>query len=188
MPEYLNLVKPWAAEPPRELLRTRVFSVHSRVCASPTDASRRGEFVHLQCPDWVNVIPVTPEGKVVMIEQYRHGIGRVTLEVPGGISEPGEGPEVTCARELLEETGYAGDACRIIGRVSANPAIQTNWVHTGLIRNAVLRGGGAPDEHEEIGVRLVPLPDVPELIRSGVIHHSFVVAAFAFLSLRGGLD
>jgi 8-oxo-dGTP pyrophosphatase MutT (NUDIX family) len=185
MPEYLNLVKPWKTGPARELLKTRVFSVFTRPSSSATDPARSGDFVHLACPDWVNVLAMTPANQVVMVEQYRHGLDRVTLEVPGGIAEPGEAPGVTCARELLEETGYSGDPCRIVGRVSANPAIQNNWVHIGLVRNADLRGPTNPDEHEEIGVRLVPLSEVPGLIRQGVIHHAFVVAAFHFLMLAG---
>ena len=183
MPEYLNLVKPWHNGPARELLKTRVFSVWARTSTSAADPRRRGEFVHLKCPAWVNVIALTPAREVVMIEQYRHGIDAVTLEIPGGIAEPGEDPAATCARELLEETGYGGDPCRIIGRMSANPAIQDNYVHIGLVRSAAPRSRTNFDEHEEISVRLVPLSEVPGLIRSGTIHHAFVVAAFQFLSL-----
>lgn len=183
MPAYLSLVKPWNAGPARELLATRVFSVHARSSSSAAHPDRQGEFFHLRCPEWVNVIALTPERHVVMIEQYRHGTDSVTLEVPGGIAEAGESMEVTCARELAEETGYAGVSCDIIGRVSANPAIQNNFVHTGLVRNATPSLEINHDEHEEIGLRLVPLADIPGLIRRGIIHHAFVVAAFYHLSL-----
>ncbi len=182
---YLNLVRPWKTGPARELLKTRVFSVHARESVSAEDPKKAGEDVHLRRPDWVNVIALTPDRRVVMIEQYRHGVDAVTLEVPGGIAEPGERPEDTCARELAEETGYGGRSCAIIGRVSANPAIQNNWVHTGFIRDAVPREDVNPDEHEEIGLRLVSLDEVPELIRQGVIHHAFVVAAFQHFALAG---
>ncbi len=159
-----------------------MFNVHQRHSVSAVNSARAGEFVQIECPEWVNVIALTPERKVVMIEQYRHGLGQVTLEVPGGIADPGESPAAACSRELLEETGYGGP-CEIIGRVSANPALQNNWVHTGLVRNAAAQAAVHLDEHEEIGIRLVALEEVGELIRRGVIHHAFVVAAFQHLAL-----
>lgn len=184
MTQYLNLVRPWRSEgESRELLRNRLFSLHSAPRVSPVDPSRRGEFLQLRFADWANVVALTAERSVVMIEQYRHGLGQVTLELPGGIVEPGESPESACARELLEETGYAGEPAVAIGRVSANPALQNNWLSTCLVRSAKLRSPPRPDEHEEIAVRLVPLAEVPGLIRAGIIHHSLVVAAFHHLSL-----
>ena len=69
------------------------------------------DFVVLDTPSWVNVVPVTADGRVVLIRQYRHGIQDVTLEIPGGIIDDDEPPEAAAARELQEETGYAPSGC-----------------------------------------------------------------------------
>ena len=180
---YLSLVKPWHVGPSTEIARNRIFALNERRNTSP--AGKTGTFVYLDSADWCNVIALTPSRQVVMIEQFRHGIEQVTLEVPGGIIDEGEAPAAACARELAEETGYTGEPCRIIGTVSANPAIQNNRVHTGLVTSATLSGKTSPDEHEDIGVRLVDLAEVPSLIRQGIIHHSYVVAAFQHLHVTG---
>jgi 8-oxo-dGTP pyrophosphatase MutT (NUDIX family) len=186
---YLNLVQPWRLHPPTELARTRIFTLYSRRCESPTNPAKSGDFVYLDPADWVNVVALTAAGEVVMIEQFRHGLNEVTLELPGGIVDPGEDPMDACTRELLEETGYApaqpGTLARSIGVVSANPAIMTNRVHTGLIEHVVPAAKQHLDGNEEIAVRLVPLADVPGLIRKGIIHHSLVVAAFHHHTLAG---
>jgi ADP-ribose pyrophosphatase len=185
-PGYFSLVPPWRQEDARELLRTRIFTVHQRRATSPTDPRKTGEFVSLQCADWCNVIALTPDRRVILIEQFRHGLGEVTLEVPGGMVDPGERPEHACARELLEETGYAARGpIEIIGVVSANPALQNNRCHIGLATDAEPAPGGHPDHLEELAVRLVPLTQIPDLIRGGIIHHSLIVAAFHYLALTG---
>jgi ADP-ribose pyrophosphatase len=176
-------IRPWRLEPPRQLLSTRVFDILARRGTSAANPDKSGEFFSLACPGWANVIALTPDRQVVLIEQFRFGIEEITLEIPGGIIDPGESPAEACARELLEETGYTGDAIRMIGRVSANPAIQNNFVHTGLVLNARPAAAVNLDHLEEINIRLTPLDEIPHLIRSGAIHHAFVIAAFHHLSI-----
>jgi ADP-ribose pyrophosphatase len=181
--EPASPIKPWRLEAPRQIAATKVFNVNARRGRSTANPDKAGEFYSLDCPDWANVIAITPERQVVLIEQFRFGIEEVTLEIPGGIIDGGESPAQACTRELLEETGYRGDKIRMIGRVSANPAIQNNFVHTGLILNARPAAAVNLDHLEEINLRLAPLDDVPELIRTGAIHHAFVVAAFQHLTV-----
>ncbi len=183
---WLTLVEPWNIEEKDELLRTPVFAVRERYCASPTSPAKAGRYFYLDCGDWVNVLAVTADMEVVLIEQFRHGSREITLEIPGGMVDPGEDALTAARREAVEESGYTSDSVELIGSVSPNPAIMNNRCHTALMRNATLTESQHLDGNEEIAVRLAPLAKIPELIRDGIIHHSLVVAAFFHYSLRTG--
>ena len=158
----------------------RVFKVRRDVSHDPRD-SREHDFFVIEAPDWINVVPLTTEGQVVLIEQYRHGSKKVTLEIPGGMVDEHESPEETAARELLEETGYRAGAIELLGRVRPNPAIQNNWLHSFVARDCVLAQAPQLDSAEQIEVRLALLEDVPRLIATGAIDHALVIAAFYYL-------
>jgi 8-oxo-dGTP pyrophosphatase MutT (NUDIX family) len=114
-----------------------------------------------------------------MIHQYRHGTAEVTLEIPGGMVDDHEvDPAAAVRRVLLEETGYAAEEIIHIGTVHPNPAFLDNQCHTYLARNVRWQQPLELDGSEDIAVELVPLVDVPELIRNGRITHALVVAAF----------
>lgn len=178
----LSLVPPWRVESERDITTTRVFTLREKRTVSPL-SGKGGDFVYLHAPDWANVIALTSDNNVVMIEQFRHGTGEVTLELPGGIVDAGEDPSTGVVRELREETGYAGTWRGMIGVCSANPAILSNRVHTGLVTDARVMHDVHLDGTEEIGVRLVPMRDIRGLIRQGVIHHSLIIAAFHYFDL-----
>jgi len=148
---------------------------------SPESGSAHDFFV-LDAPDWVNVIPLTPDEKVVCVRQYRAGTDTVTLEIPGGMIDPGDPtPTAAAAREMREETGYLADRYEDLGVVAPNPAIQSNRCHTICAVDAYRDGPQALDGSEVIDVELVDLSDIPSLITSGRITHSLVVAAFYLL-------
>ncbi|MEN3027134.1 MAG: NUDIX hydrolase [Chlorobiota bacterium] len=146
-----------------------------------------GEFVVLEAPTWVNIVPVTSDGEVVLIEQYRHGIDAVTLEIPGGMVAPGEDPRMAAERECREETGYASDTdATLLATVYPNPAFLTNVCYMYLWRDCRQADEQRWDKHEEIAVRLTPIEALPHLIHSGRIRHSLVlVALYAFLCNEG---
>ncbi len=139
----------------------------------------QGEFVVLEAPDWVNVVAVTPQQEVVLVRQFRHGVEQSTLEVPGGMIDPGESPLQAGVRELEEETGYVGQGAEVLGYVWPNPAFLNNRCYTVLVHQAQPRGTLRPDRFEHLEVELVPAQQIPQLLAQGAIRNAMVVAALA---------
>jgi len=137
----------------------------------------------LESPPWINVVPLTPEREVVLVRQYRHGIEGPSLEVPGGLADPGEDPAAAAVRELREETGYAGAPPQLLAAVTSNPAILTNRTHCFVVPGARPVAPPTPDPHEELEVEVVPVARLLPLIRSGEIHHSLSVVALTLFLL-----
>ena len=129
------------------------------------------------------MVPLTPQGEIVMVRQWRHGARTVTLEIPGGIVDPGETALRAAERELLEETGYRAEQLEHIGVVNPNPALFGNRVDTFLARGARRVAEVANEGHEETSVELVPAGEVPARLRSGEIDHALVIAALHWFSL-----
>jgi 8-oxo-dGTP pyrophosphatase MutT (NUDIX family) len=155
----------------------RVFRVRADLAASP-ETGESHTFHIVEAADWVNVIPVTPEGKIICIRQYRHGTEHITLEIPGGVIDDGELPADAARREMLEETGYDADEIVLLGSVEPNPAIQNNRCYSYLALNARAVGRQSLDAAEDIEVVLVDPADVPRHILRGEMRHGLVVAAF----------
>jgi 8-oxo-dGTP pyrophosphatase MutT (NUDIX family) len=172
----------WRRERSERVADCRVFQVRRDYSTDPRDA-RVHDFYVIEAPDWINVIPLTVDDEVVLIEQYRHGTEAVSLEIPGGMVDPGEEPRETAARELLEETGYEAAEVIFLGKTRPNPAIQNNWIHTFLARGVERRREPSNHGTERTRVRLEPLARVPALIREGAIDHSLVVVGFHWLAL-----
>jgi ADP-ribose pyrophosphatase len=149
-----------------------VFKVHRLVYPTlPRDI-----FV-FTCPDWCNVVAETPEGELVMVWQYRFGTDAMSLEIPGGVIDPGETPEEAARRELREETGYEADTLELLSVVEPNPALENNRAYTFFARNVRPSGKTAFDDVEDLEVALVPKADVTALIDEGVVTHALVVTA-----------
>jgi 8-oxo-dGTP pyrophosphatase MutT (NUDIX family) len=135
-------------------------------------------------PDWVNVVPLLDDGRVVLVRQWRYGVRQLSLEVPGGLVDPGESHEQAARRELEEETAYRCGRIERIGGAHPNPALFSNrmsfWLATELEQIADTPEG---DGEEELEVVRVPLTDIPRLARAGEITHALALCAFYFLDI-----
>lgn len=166
----------WDRRSARTIAKTKVFDLCGVTYFHPKRKTER-EFVCLTPPDWVNIVPVTTDGKIVLVRQFRFGINDFSLEVPGGVMEPGEDPVGAGLRELAEETGYAGGTARLLGSVHPNPAIQANRCHAVLVEGVSLTKALDWDPDEEIEVFVLPVAETLGLAHAGKITHSLALCA-----------
>lgn len=177
------MLKPWRKLGSRPLGDYRLFQVRSERLVSPR-TEKEHDFVVIDCPNWVNVIAITPDQQLVMIDQFRHGSKTIELEIPGGMIDPDDPtPEAAGLRELREETGYAGDNPRRIGEIFPNPAIMSNRCYTVLVENCRCLHPVEFDHGEDLLTRLVPITEIPQRVAAGQIRHALVVVALYYFEL-----
>lgn len=169
--------KPWPLIRSTEGPAYRIFSLRTDTAQAPR-TGKEHDFIIIDSPDWINVIPLTEQEDVIMVKQYRHGTRQITLELPGGMVDPGDTTEQAARRELLEETGYKAKSFVQLGAVDPNPAILNNRCTTFVARNLTKINDGDFDETEDIEVVSVPLITIPSLIQDGTITNSLIVVAF----------
>lgn len=171
----------WRTIASEEMADCRVFRVRrddkQRVSDHADRAGQPHSFYVIDSPDWVNVVAITTGGDVVLARQYRQGVERITLEVPGGLVDPGEEALQAAKRELLEETGYASDTWIHLGTTAPNPAIQSNRLDTYLALEATAIRPPEFDSTEHITLKLVSFSESLAMISSGAIDHALVIVA-----------
>jgi ADP-ribose pyrophosphatase len=176
-------VQRWPLRSTKRVGDFRIFTIRSDLKLSPRTGTEH-DFYVIEAVNWVNVIALTTDGKLVMVHQYRHGSDTVELEIPGGmIDATDSSPLAAGLRELKEETGYEGTHAEIIGQVYANPAIMNNTCYTVLVRNCALRHEISLDHGEDLATVLMDPAGIPGLIRGGKIGHSLVVVALYHFEL-----
>lgn len=160
---------------------TRIFDVTRAIYRHP-QRDRDQDFFVINAPDWVNVLALTPDHHLVLVRQFRFGIDEFSVEIPGGVMDPGEDPIAAGLRELQEETGYVGTKARLLGSVHPNPAMQNNRCHLVLVEDAhpAMELEWDPDEEFEIMTR--PVDAVYELAYQGGITHAMVMDALLLFS------
>ena len=159
-----------------------IFRVETIERRSPrTGRSKR--FVALDSPDWINILPITTDGKVIFVNQFRHGSAEFTMEVPAGMVDPHEtDPLMAAKRELLEETGFSAETVIHLGSIQPNPAFLNNWCHTYLALNCTKVQEVEFDNFEDIEIELIPLDQIEDLVTAGRITHSLVLNNFYFFN------
>jgi ADP-ribose pyrophosphatase len=182
---YKPTVQNWIINKEDTEYKVRIFEILKRNMTMP-EKKKSGDFYIIKAPTWINVIPITKNGNIILVEQYRHGIHDVSLEIPGGVVDQGEEPIETAKRELLEETGYTSTKWRKIGRVSTNPAILTNYCETWLAEDCTNTHKLDPDEFEDLKVVELPVDELLGLIKDGVVHHALIVAAIGLWQMSQG--
>ena len=163
----------------------RIFTVERSIAQSPVDGKSR-PFHRIQSQNWTQIVPITADGQVVLIRQFRHGAQRVTLEIPGGLVDAGEDPAEAAMRECLEETGYRARHAHPLGVVNPNPALFANrlfgYFATGVERERDVQNTGT----EVTEPVLVPVSDLPAMLQSGEIDHALVAQTlWRYLYLHG---
>jgi len=176
------MIRPWPRLSTRTLFGSKVFELTVERLVSPR-TKHEFDAVVLRSTDWVNVVALTDDQRVVMVRQYRFGSEQTTLEIPGGIVDPGEAPALAAQRELREETGYESARWTALGSIAPNPAIHRNRLHTFLAEGCVRVGDLQQDAGEDIEVELLPLSEIDALLASGAISHALVAVAFQKLAL-----
>lgn len=153
------------------------FSVRRHVMRSPRTGDVHAFHV-VDVPTCVQVIPFTSDGRIVLVEQFRHGVQRVSLEFPAGVVEDGEDPVETALRELEEETGYCAAAAELLGDFDPDPAIQSNAIKIIVARGCHADGVRDQDDGEDVEVRIVAAEDIGPLIDEGRIRHAASISAW----------
>lgn len=175
----MSKIKPWKTLESEELAKYGYFRMRKDKCELPDGRVMPGYYT-IEFADWVNVIPVTKDKKVVLIHQYRHSVQEVTIEIPGGSTHPKEKEPVEKAarREMEEETGYTSDNIEFIGFQYPNPALLSNKMHTFIAWDVVKTKDQELDPYEDIDTFEVSLSELRQLIESGKITHSIILGSF----------
>lgn len=166
----------WERLRSERLLETPYFALRSDKLRLPDGAIKDPYYV-VERPDAAIIFPLTKEGDVVLVRQYRPPLERMELGLPAGLVEEGEKPEAAARRELLEETGYAGGEWEPLGSLASSPSLKDNWAYLFLARGVEASAPPDPDEHELVETVKVPVENLPALIQGGEIVSSSGVAA-----------
>lgn len=179
-------MKKWKLISSEYIAKERWATLRKDTCELP-DGRINDHYYVLEYPDWVNMVGITENNELLVIKQYRHGAGIISLEIPAGTMEPGEVPKDTAIREMLEETGYQFDKIEEIATLYANPATSGNMTYTYLMTGGRKVQEQELDEHEQIDVYLIPLEEAKKMLLenkfSQALHSSALFYAFNKLGL-----
>ena len=156
------------------------FKVRKDICEAPSGKIIDPYYVY-EFPEWVTAFALTEDNKVIMVRQYRHPVGEVIIELPGGcVDDTDKDLQTAIARELLEETGYIFSSYESLGKISANPSTNTNWMHMFLARGGKKVSVQKLDHNEEIIVELYSIDELKQMIRENKIIQAMHVTCILY--------
>lgn len=180
------MVPIWETISTKELSDLKIFKAEL-VTRRHSVLNKQSDFVVLNSRNWANVIPITKNGEILLIEQFRQGSNSITIEIPGGLVEDGEDPQIAARRECIEETGYSSpNELVFLGVSQPNPAFLNNKCFTFAWFDLENNMKQKFDENEEIVVMPTRIEDVKQMIKEGKINHSIILTAFLFFFLKYG--
>ncbi len=138
------------------------------------------EPIILEFSDWACIFAVTDREEVILVRLYRHGVGQIIWEIPGGVIDPGETPLEAARRELMEETGYGGGEFFAMPPISPNPDNHTNRMHIFVALGVQKLGEQHPEDVERIAVHPTPLEEVIRMAQRGDFLQAMHLAALFF--------
>lgn len=172
-------IEKWDKLSSKYLVNEKWATLRVDTCRLPNGTVKDDYFV-LEYPDWANAIAITKEGKMLFVRQYRFAAEIVSLEVPGGVIDPGEDAQTAIIRELREETGYSFDTCEQIAVLYPNPATSTNRTFTYFLTGGVKTHEQHLDEHEILNVEEYTIEEVKELLATNQIAQALHVSALHY--------
>lgn len=156
------------------------FKVRKDICESPSGKIINPYYVY-EFPEWATAFAMTEDNKVIIVKQYRHPIGEVIVELPGGcVDDTDKDFQTAIARELLEETGYTFSSYESLGKISSNPSTNTNWMHMFLATGGKKVSEQKLDHNEEIIVELIPIEELKKLVRDNKIVQSMHITCILY--------
>jgi ADP-ribose pyrophosphatase len=161
-----NPIEPWQLLDSTYAFRDRWLRVRSDTVRLPGGKTLSPYHV-VEVADWVNVVAISEAGNVVLVEQYRHAVKRVMLEIPAGHVDPKEGREAAARRELLEETGYGGGTWHALGALHPVASRFANQVHSYLALGVRKVGEPLQEETENLHIREIPWADFVTGLQTG---------------------
>lgn len=176
------MTRVWQVEAETVVLDDRYLKLSTQQVRLPNGA-RIDDFHVIESPDWAATIAITDDGQLVLVEQYRHAHGGLSVELPAGVIEAGEAPLEAAARELTEETGYVASGVRPLWTIRPEPARHRQWAHFGIAHGVRKAGAARPEETEDLRVVLWPVSDLQRLLETMV--HGLHVAALLLASQSG---
>lgn len=170
----------WKTISSEQLFNDRWFKVRKEVCETPEGKIVDPYYIY-DFPTWVGAVPVTEDGKIVMVRQYRHALGETCIEIPGGCVDDSDADfNEAISRELMEETGYTFSDYKYLGKISPNPSTNSNLLHMFLATGGLKVAEQQLDENEEIEIVLLTVDELKQLIRENKVLQAMHVSCILY--------